>query len=70
MSAANGKLTMTDDAGENQHSHRIGPDVTITLDGDSADLKDLKKGYDVTVTTSERNGKEVVLSIEARSPNP
>jgi sporulation protein YlmC with PRC-barrel domain len=70
VSAANGKLTMTDEAGENQHSHRIGRDVTISLDGDEAELKDLKKGYDVTVTTGERDGKQVVVSIEARSPKP
>jgi sporulation protein YlmC with PRC-barrel domain len=67
VSATDGKLTMTDAAGENQHSHQIGRDVKITLDGERANLEALKKGHHVKVTTVEKDGKPMVVGIEARS---
>jgi hypothetical protein len=53
--ASDGKLTMTTDG--KKHTHQIGADVKITLDGKPAKLEDLKEGYHITVTM---NGKEVV----------
>ena len=66
VSTARGKLVMTDDAGK-KHTHNIGPNVTITLDGDDVDLDELQKGQQVEVTTEERNGKKVVTAVEAKS---
>jgi len=66
VSTAKGKLVMTDDAGT-KHTHNIGPNVTITLNGEDADLDELQKGQHVEVTSEERNGKKIVTAVEARS---
>jgi len=66
VSTAQGKLVMTDDAGK-KHTHNIGPNVTITLDGEDADLDELQKGQEIEVTTEERNGKKIVTAVEAKS---
>jgi hypothetical protein len=57
-----GKLVMNDKAGK-EHSHMIGKDAKVTLDGESSKLTDLKKGDKVTVTTDD-SGK--VTKIEAK----
>jgi sporulation protein YlmC with PRC-barrel domain len=67
VATAANKLTMTDMEGQNQHSHIIGPDVQITLNGESADLDDLQKGHQVKVTTADRDGAKVVVSIQGFS---
>jgi hypothetical protein len=62
VSAAEGKLVMTDKTGANEHTHMIGADAKITCDGKACKLTDLKKGDKVKVTTGE-GGK--VVSVEA-----
>jgi hypothetical protein len=53
VSVAEGKLTMTDAGGKNEHSHMIGATAKITLDGKDAKLADLKKGDKITVTQDD-----------------
>ncbi|MGE0607513.1 MAG: PRC-barrel domain-containing protein [Pirellulales bacterium] len=67
VSTKDGKLTMSDDDGSNQHSHNIGDGVKIVLDGKPASLKDLKAGFAVTVTMGDKKGQEIVTGIDARS---
>lgn len=66
VSTEEGKLVMRSDSDE-EHSHTIGPHVQITLDGDEVDLDDLKRGQHIEVTMAEREGKQVVTEIAARS---
>ena len=49
VSAADGKLMMTDKDGK-EHSHDVGPDAKITIDGKEGKLTDLKKGDKIKVT--------------------
>ena len=52
VSAADGKLTMSMSDGS-EHSHAIGANVVIMIDGKAAQLNDLKKGDKITVTTDK-----------------
>jgi len=60
-------LTMSDRDGTNKHSHRIGKDTQIQLNGKPAVLVDLKVGDHVTVTINDRDGKEFVAAVQAES---
>jgi TusA-related sulfurtransferase len=55
------KLTMK--SGDKEMTHDIGKDVKITVDGTKAELKDLKEGQEIKVTTDE---KDAVTKIEAK----
>ena len=66
VEAGNGKLTMTDAAGGNQHSHEIPPEVTITCAGRPCRLAELKPGTTVTVITEAKDGTIQVTKIEAQ----
>lgn len=61
VSVAEGKLTMTDSGGKNEHSHVIGATAKITLDGKEAKLADLKKGDKIRVT-QEDGGKVTAVA--------
>jgi len=67
VSIADGKLTMTDKDGKNEHSHTVAKDARITCDGKECKLDDLKKGAAVTVTTKEGD-PTVAVKVEANSP--
>jgi hypothetical protein len=67
VSAADGKLIMTDKDGKNEHTHMIAANTKITLDGKPAKLAELKRGQNVTVTTSKEGDKVVVSSVSAVS---
>ncbi len=58
------KLTMTSKDGGKDHSHIIGRDVKITLDGKDCKLEDLKPGNTVKVTTKDKD-RTTVLKVEA-----
>jgi sporulation protein YlmC with PRC-barrel domain len=64
VSVTGDELTMTDESGEGRHSHQVGPNVSITIDGREARLSDLKKGQMIKVTTADENGVNVVVSID------
>jgi sporulation protein YlmC with PRC-barrel domain len=64
-STRGGKLLVEDRTGQRQQFN-IGPNVKVVADGDSADLSDLHAGQMVRITTSERDGKRVAMSVEAR----
>ena len=61
-----GKLTMTDTAGTNQHTHEVASTVVITCDGKPCGLDDVKVGDMVTVTTDTKDGKPLATKIEAK----
>ncbi len=56
------KLTMTAAGSKDEHSHDVGADAHITLDGKDAKLSDLKKGDHVKVSTG---ADKKVTKIEA-----
>ena len=62
VKAAGGKLTVTDKKGKN-HTHSLAKGATITLDGEPAKLKDLKKGTMAKVTVKDKK----ITKIEATS---
>src|SRR6266849_6771197 len=61
-----GKLTMTDMAGKNQHSHEVATEAAITCEGKKCGLSDVKACDMVTVTTDTKDGKTMATKIEAR----
>ena len=61
-----GKLTMTDMAGKNQHSHEVATDAAITCEGKKCGLNDVQMGDMVTVTTDTKDGKTMATKIEAK----
>lgn len=63
VSVEGDKLAMADKEGKNAHTHVIGADVKITLNGEPGELISLKKGDAITVTT-DNEGK--VLSVAAK----
>jgi hypothetical protein len=48
-------------------SFQVASNATITLDGKRASLADLKEGFKVTVTATEKDGKLMASKIAARS---
>lgn len=66
VSVSNGKLTMTDMDGKNEHSHMVPADATITCDGQTCKLDDLTKDCVVTVTREKKGDVMVVTKVEAK----
>jgi hypothetical protein len=64
--AGNGRVTMTDKDGKNEHTHEVAQDAKVSCDGKECRLEDLKKGYSVKVSTEKRGGKEVATRLEAK----
>ena len=69
VSAGEGKLTMTDKDGKNEHTHDVAADARITRDGKEGTLNDLKKGDAITVQVAKKGDKEQVIRVEAKSKN-
>ena len=67
VSAEEGKLVMTDPDGQNEHTHVLGENVKITLDGEEAKLTDLKRGYPVRVLTTQASDGTMSIRVEAVS---
>lgn len=59
VSAGAGKLVMTDEQGK-EHSHAVGPETKITVNGKPGSLEDLKAGMTIRVMLDKDNH---VLSI-------
>jgi hypothetical protein len=64
VSAGDGKLTMTDMAGKNQHTHEVATDAAITCAGKTCGLSDLQAGDTITVTLDKKGDKMVATKIE------
>src|SRR5262245_796335 len=64
--AGDGKLTMTDKDGKNEHTHAVAADAKITIDGQVAKLDELKRDFEVKVTTEKRGERTVATKIEAK----
>jgi hypothetical protein len=60
------KLTMTDMAGKNQHTHDVSAGTPVSRDGKTATLTDLKAGDTVTVTLEKTGDKPTVTKVEAK----
>jgi hypothetical protein len=67
VSAGEGKVTMTDMSGGNQHTHEVTAETGITCGGKACSLADLKAGSTVTVTTEQKGAQTVVSKIEAQA---
>jgi len=65
VSVAEGKLTMTDNDGKNEHSHMIAATVKITIDGKAGKLADLKKGDAIKVTQDDSGKVTAVAATRA-----
>jgi len=65
VKAGDGKLTMTDKDGKNEHTHAVPANARITCDGKECKLEDLKPGFFVKVTT--KGDEQTVTRIEAAS---
>lgn len=65
VKVANGKLTMTDIHGKNEHSHMVPKDAEITCDGRACKLDDLTKDCWVTITRVKKGDEMVVTKVEA-----
>jgi hypothetical protein len=61
-----GKITMTDVAGKNQHTHDVATNAAVTCEGKTCGLSDIKSGDMVTVTTDMKDGKTMATKIEAK----
>jgi len=66
VKAGDGKLTMTDKAGKNEHTHDVAKDAKITFDGKEVKLEDLQKGATITVTVEGKGDKKVATRIEGK----
>src|ERR1051325_11090165 len=62
-----GKLTMTDLEGKNQHTMDVPTTATVTRDGKTVTLADLKPGDTITVATAKTGTAPAVIKIEAKS---
>lgn len=62
VSTTDGKLTMTDKDGTNEHTHEVAADAKISCDGKECKLEDLKKGATVKVTIKDKKA----VKIEAK----
>jgi hypothetical protein len=67
VSVAADKLTMTMTDGTQEHSHIVGKGAKIMLDGKTAKLDELKKGFHIEVTLDDQ---KKVTTIEAHSTAP
>jgi len=66
VETSTGKLTMTDSEGKNQHTMDVPTTATVTRDGKTATLADLKPGDTITVTTAKTGTTVAVTKIEAK----
>jgi hypothetical protein len=66
VSAGDGKLTMTDMAGKNQHTHEVAADAAISCEGKTCGLTELKAGDTITVTLDKKGDKTVATKIEEK----
>jgi hypothetical protein len=62
VSAGEGKLTMTDKDGSNEHTHDVAANAKISCDGKECKLEAIVKGCTVKVTTKDKKA----IKIEAK----
>lgn len=64
VSAGEGKLTMSDKDGKNEHTHDVAATAKVSCDGKECKLEDLKKGASVKVTTKDKKAIKIEASIK------
>ena len=64
VKAGDGKLTMTDKDGKNEHTHDVALDAKVTCDGKACKLEDLKKGNSIKVTTKDKKAIKLEASTK------
>src|SRR5262245_23529004 len=62
VSVGDGKLVMTDKAGQNEHTHVVPATAKVTVDGKASALLQLKKG-DAVVVTTDAGGKVLAVAV-------
>ena len=62
-----GKLTMTDLEGKNQHTMDIPTTASVTREGKTVMLTDLKAGDTLTISTEKKGDVTAVIKVEAKS---
>lgn len=67
LAAKDGSFTMK--TGNKEHAHRVGPKVRVLINGAAGRLVDIKTGSHIRVTTDKQDGKDVVISVDAKSPD-
>jgi hypothetical protein len=67
VEASPGTLTMTNLEGKNPHTMDVPTTATVTRDGKTVTLVDLKPGDTITVTTAKTGTAAAVTNIEATS---
>ena len=65
VETSTGKLTMTDLEGKNPHTMDVPTTATVTRDGKTVTLADLKPGDTITVSTAKSGTSLTVTKIEA-----
>ena len=65
VSAGDGKLTMTDKDGKNEHTYTVAKDAKITSNGKESKLENLKKGTTVVVVVVVTGDTKAISSIDA-----
>ena len=66
VETSTGKLTMTDLEGKNQHTMEVPTTATVTREGKTVTLADLKPGDTITVTTAKTGTSPAITKIEAQ----
>jgi uncharacterized protein (TIGR03000 family) len=67
VSAGNGTLVVTNVDGLNRQTFTVPSEATITLDGQSSMLSDLREGQRIRVTSKGEGTNRSILKIEARA---
>jgi Cu/Ag efflux protein CusF len=66
VEAGAGKLTMTNPQGQNQHTHEIPAEATITCGDKKCRLEDLKAGTTVTIIMDKKGDQTVVTAVSTQ----
>jgi len=67
VSASSSSVTIKDTQSDAPVSVAVNTSTVVTVDGRGAKLSDLKSGYSATITTAERDGRLVAVTISARA---
>lgn len=65
LSVGERELTVTEGPEKTPRTHEVAPDAEVTLDGEQADLEDIRPGDSVKVTTEKHGEQELAVKVEA-----
>jgi hypothetical protein len=67
VSVDGNKLSMSDKDGKNAHTHVIGADAKITLNGQPSELISLQKGDAIQVTTNDEGNVTAIAATRDKT---